>query len=181
MTTSIRNGILSASTCLLFAATTIQAAAPSVSYGGAPYREQELSLDLFGSAAIGQSTFDHLSRSRISHDSRLGVGAGLNYFFTRNLGAGIEAGTESTGHYLVDRVSASFIARFPLGDSGFAPYALVGGGRQFDPTELWFAHGGGGIEYRFTPNVGIFTDARFVLTERTSNYGLFRLGMRFAF
>ena len=42
----------------------------------------------------------------------------------------------------------------PLGNCGLSPYVLGGGGRQFDPTELWFAQFGAGLEYRFCRNVG---------------------------
>ena len=165
---------LGASLC--FAAGTARA-----DHEGSPYRAQEFSADVFGTGSVGQYTLDHISSSRIDHDGRLGLGVGLNYFFTQNLGMGIDAGTESTSHYFVDRVSANFIARFPLGDSGFAPYLLGGGGRQFDPSELWFGDAGAGIEFRFTPHVGIFTDGRYVFTEHSPNYGLFRAGVRFAF
>ena len=53
--------------------------------------------------------------------------------------------------------------------------------RQFDPSELWFGDAGAGIEFRFTPQVGVFADGRYVFTESSPNYGLFRAGVRFAF
>ena len=55
--------------------------------------------------------------------------------------------------------------RLPLGQSGFAPYALAGGGYQFDMAKVWFGQVGGGIEYRFTRNMGVFLDARWVLPD----------------
>jgi hypothetical protein len=73
------------------------------------------------------------------------------------------------------------IARFPIGESGFAPYVFGGGGRQFDPIELWFGQVGGGLEFRFTPNVGLFTDVRYVLTDGAEDHGLARLGVRLVF
>ena len=82
---------------------------------------------------------------------------------------------------LRDSASGSLIGRFPLGRSGFAPYAYGGGGRQFDLTELWFAHAGAGMEYRFTPRLGTFIDARYVFTDGTKNYGLGRVGLRLSF
>jgi len=43
-------------------------------------------------------------------------------------------------------------------------------------------HAGIGIEYRFTKNIGIFTDGRFTFVEKAhNNYGLVRTGVRFAF
>lgn len=61
-----------------------------------------------------------------------------------------------------------------------APYALGGGGRHFDRVKTWFAQAGVGVEYRFTPRVGVFLDARGVLANETQYYGVARLGMRFA-
>jgi hypothetical protein len=166
---------------LLILGTSLCCVAGMAQTAASPYRAGELDVDLFGSGSVGQYTLDHISGDRIQHDGRLGVGAGVSYFFTEILGVGVDAGTESTSHYLVDRVSANFIARFPLADSGIAPYVLAGGGRQFDPSELWFGDAGAGIEFRFTPQVGVFADGRYVFTEHSPNYGLFRAGVRMAF
>lgn len=106
---------------------------------------------------------------------------GVGYFFTRNFGVGADAYTENAGHSFVDSASGNLLVRFPLGESGFSPYLLGGGGRQFDPIELWFGQAGAGLEYRFCRNAGLFTDGRYVLTDGTPNYGLFRLGVRLAF
>ena len=168
-------------TILLLAAGTA-CGAPGMRYDQTDkYRANELSLDLFGSASIGQQTINNLSGDRISHDARLGAGAGLNYFFSRNIGIGAEAYTEDTRHNFIDNVSGSLIGRFPLGQSGAAPYVFVGAGRQLDPIYLWFAHLGAGFEYRFTAHVGAFLDARYVFTDGTKNYGLGRVGLRLAF
>ena len=145
------------------------------------YRAHELSLDAFGTGSIGQQTIDNLTGARIRHDIRLGAGVGLNYFLTRNIGFGAEAYSENPHHNFVDSTSASMILRLPLGQSGFAPYALAGAGRQFDPTKRWFGHLGTGLEYRFTPKIGIFTDVRYVLVDGGNNYGLGRAGLRFSF
>jgi hypothetical protein len=86
----------------------------------------------------------------------------------------------TTGRF-IDSASANLILRIPLGQSGFAPYVYGGGGRQFDLAQVWFLQAGGGMEYRFTPHVGLFVDARWVIPEKTKYYGVGRLGMRFAF
>ncbi len=145
------------------------------------YRAHELSLDVFGTGTIGQQTIDNLTGTRIRHDIRLGAGAGLNYFLTRNIGFGVEAYSENPGHSFVDSVSANLLLRLPLGQSGFAPYALAGAGRQFDPTERWLVQLGAGLEFRFSPKMGIFTDARYVMTDGGRNYGMGRAGLRFSF
>lgn len=181
------SGIFIGGTILMLAGKTAIGADSMGSAGGMKYdrsdlyREQELSIDLFGSASVGKHTIDHLSGSRIRHDSRGGAGAGVNYFFTRNVGVGGEAYSENTDGVFVDSASVNLIVRFPLGQGGFAPYAFGGGGRQFEGAKAWFAQAGGGLEYRFTPRIGAFVDVRFVLPDETKYYGVGRLGVRFAF
>lgn len=177
MTTS---GLLIAATLLLPATRPAQGADRTNYHSDELFRANELSLDLFGSGSVGQQTLDDLSGLR-SQDVRLGAGVGLNYFVTRNFGLSAEAYSENTSGSFVDNASTSLIGRFPLGESGVAPYVLGGGGRQFDPLELWFAQAGAGLEYRFTPQFGIFTDARYVFTEKTKDHGVARAGVRFAF
>ena len=175
----IRNGTLIGS--LAFAAMPALGAHETESNGVDKYRAEEVSLDLFGSAAVGQQTINNITGLRANRDLRLGAGVGVNYFVTRNFGFGAEAYSENTAHSFIDNALGSLIGRFPLGQSGFAPYVYGGGGRQFDPTELWFGHAGAGMEYRFCRNLGAFIDARYVFTDGTKNYGLGRAGLRFAF
>jgi hypothetical protein len=59
--------------------------------------------------------------------------------------------------------------------------AFGGGGYQFDPISQKLADGGGGIEFRFSPNAGIFIDARYVFADKTDDFGIGRLGFRFSF
>ena len=145
------------------------------------YRSSELSLDGFGSASLGKYTIDHPSEMRVRQNTRLGAGAGINYFFTRNIGIGAEAYSENTTGVFIDSASANLTLRLPLGQSGFAPYVFGGGGRHFEAVKTWFAQAGAGMEYRFTPHVGVFIDARGVLPDEAKYYGVARLGFRFAF
>ena len=145
------------------------------------YRANELSMDVFGSASLGKYSIDHLSSDRVRHNTRLGLGLGLTYFITRNIGIGAEAYSEDTSGPFIDSASANLTLRLPLGQSGVAPYIFGGGGEQFDLNRLSFGQAGVGIEFRFTPNVGIFTDARMVWPTETQYFGVARLGLRFAF
>jgi len=145
------------------------------------YRSRELSVDVFGSGSLGEYTIEHLSNARVRQNVRLGAGAGGNYFITRNIGIGADAYSENTTGAFIDSASASLILRLPLGQSGFAPYAFGGGGHQFDMGKMWFGQAGAGMEYRFTPHVGVFIDGRGVLPNETKLYGVARVGMRFAF
>jgi hypothetical protein len=145
------------------------------------YRIGEFSADGFGTASLGKYTLDHLSGARVYNNTRLGAGLGLNYFFTRFVGMDAEAYSENSPGAWVDSASVNLLLRYPVGDSGFAPYALGGAGYRFDDVTAWFGELGAGMEYRFTPHMGVFLDARAVLPDETRTYGLARLGVRFAF
>jgi len=145
------------------------------------YRSKEMSVDVFGTASLGEYTIDNPSASRVKHNTRMGAGAGLNCFFNRYVGVGADAYSENTTGAFIDSTSGNVILRLPLGQSGFAPYAFGGGGHQFDLARAYFGQAGAGMEYRFTPNLGAFVDARWVLPDKTRNYGVGRLGLRMAF
>jgi hypothetical protein len=177
----MKNKMLVGGTMLMLAVTSALGAETVSNNQGDYYRCNELSVDAFGTASIGEWTIQHLSNARVRHNAQLGVGAGLSYFITRNIGIGAEAYSENTTGAFVDSASVNLTLRLPLGQSGFAPYAFGGGGHQFDMAQMWFGQFGAGMEYRFTPHVGIFVDARAVVPNETRYYGVARLGMRFAF
>jgi hypothetical protein len=141
----------------------------------------ETSLDLFGSLSVGQEVINHLSRERVVDDGRLGAGLGVNHFFGRFVGLGADAYTENTQHSFVDNTSGSLILRIPFDAAHLAPYAFGGGGYQFDPTGVGFGHLGGGLDVRFARHVGLFVDARYVITDGTKNFGLGRFGIRISY
>jgi hypothetical protein len=145
------------------------------------YRAPELSLDGFGSVSLGQQTLEHISGDRVRHRARLGAGAGVNFFFLRMLGVGGDAYTEDTRKNFIDKVSGNVIVRFPVLDTGFAPYIFGGGGYAFDRVPGKFADGGGGFEFRFTQNIGVFIDGRYIFAHHIDNYGVARAGLRIAF
>jgi hypothetical protein len=145
------------------------------------YRGNELSVDAFGTASLGQYNIEHPSNREIRQDTKFGAGAGLSYYITRYIGIGAEAYSQNTTGTFIDSASANLMLRLPLGQSGFAPYIFGGGGHQFDQTDFWFGQAGGGMEYRFCPHMGVFLDARAVWPNETKNYGVARLGLRFAF
>jgi len=186
MNIPMKNQLIVGGTLLLLAATPAWAAdatftTPTGNNLDDLYRIGEFSADGFGTASLGKYTLDHLSGARVYNNTRLGAGMGLNYFFTRYLGMDAEAYSENGPGAWVDSVSANLIVRFPMGDSGFAPYVLGGAGYRFDHVSAAFGEAGGGMEYRFTPHWGVFLDARAVLPAETRIYGLARIGVRFAF
>ncbi len=100
------------------------------------YRANELSVDVFGTASTGLYTVGHLRSVR--QNTGLGLGAGVSYFATRYIGIGAEAYSQDLTGIFVESASANLMLRLPLGNSGFAPYILGGGGHQFDEGKLWF-------------------------------------------
>lgn len=107
------------------------------------------------------------------------------------------------GDYAYTRwqTTANFIIRYPICSWNLAPYMLVGGGAQYgnvptlsdsDGTQTiryrmagqGFGHVGGGLEYRFSENIGVFSDARYLFSGVNglpNNQLQWRYGLRFAF
>jgi hypothetical protein len=128
-----------------------------------------LSLDLFGTYA------DHERRG--GREDRWGGGLGLNFFFTRMLGVGIETHTDR--RKLPQEANASVIVRFPS-SFGFAPYGFVGGGRDWDIAQYSW-HAGGGLELKLNRYTGLFADGRAIFPEDTPDYAYARAGIRIGF
>ncbi len=145
------------------------------------YEGNELNFELFGTGTVGKDTLRNLSRRRVERDGKLGLGGGLSYFFTRYFGVNAYAYSESTGDHFIDNVGGDLVGRLPLGNSGVAPYVFAGGSRQLDPVTQWNLDAGAGVEWRFAPHVGVFVDGRYVWADKTEDYGLGRLGVRFGF
>lgn len=165
------------------------------------YTGNELSLDLFGSYWAVEHRFTKLFETDIKEDrGRWGGGVGLNYFFTPYLGIGADANWSDHrgfGGPATDWVMGNLIGRFPIGNTGIAPYVFGGGGRQFnglfrDPETgdilagaryEWVADLGVGVEFRVTPGLGVFTDGRYIwhLKDGGIDRLALRAGVRVAF
>lgn len=145
------------------------------------YRSQELSFDIFASGSVGQQTINNITGDTLRHDGRFGAGLGLNYFFHRNVGIGGDVYSDDFKQHFVDSTSGNLIFRFPIGESGLAPYLFGGGGHQFDRVQQDFGQAGAGLEFRVAHNLGFFVDARYVIPDKTDNYGVARAGLRWSF
>lgn len=160
------------------------------------FKDRELQLDIFGTYADGNA-LDHAGPLQ---DHGWGGGLGLNYFFTRMIGVGVDAfgtyGRESrhgddsipdSKHTTVYNFTGSIIVRFAGETSCIAPYVFLGGGFHTDGDNWGSAHAGLGLEYRVVPQrIGIFADARW--TYYGDRYGngdqnntIARAGVRFVF
>lgn len=182
-TITMKNKMLIGSALLMLAAKPVLGQDTNGGNGDAfdLYPANQLSLDAFGTVSEGKYTIEHISDRRVRNNARGGVGAGVTYFITRYIGFGADGYSENTSGPFIDNLSGNLYLRVPLGQSGFAPYAFGGGGYQFDPAKVGFIQAGAGMEFRFTPNIGLFADARYVLPDRTKYYGVGRAGLRLSF
>lgn len=159
------------------------------------FREHEWQFDVFGQYSVGEA-----GRAGIFRDHGWGGGVGINYFFTRNLGLGVDAAwlsaREDSGferadtgndHTAIHNFSGSLILRLPIDHTCLAPYIYAGGGFHVDGEQWASAHGGVGLEYRIKPNrLGIFADGRWTyLGDRDQrddlNFFSARAGIRIVF
>ena len=151
---------------------------------GPLYTAQEVSLDLFGSYLNPEGRFNKLFEHNIRHGF-WGGGAGLNYFLTRNFGIGTDfnISDKPSGFNLVDYWVGDLYLRMPLGNSGLAPYIVGSGGRGMSPVWDWVYGGGVGLEYRFNPTTGIFSDARFLWNDKSTDLNMLniRVGLKLIF
>jgi hypothetical protein len=156
------------------------------------FREHELQLDIFGQYTDGNSPV-HAGPIR---DHGWGGGIGLNYFFTLNLGVGVEAAWLNArenaslgdgGYTAIHNYSASLIYRFPIQEKCLAPYVFLGGGVAGDGENWAFGHAGLGIEYRIKPQkLGVFLDGRWTyygdrFGHGDQNNASARVGLRIIF
>jgi hypothetical protein len=180
------------------------------------FRDQEIQVDIFGSfmnLPYGHDDYytEHNRPNRVFHDSDRnggGGGVGVNYFFMRYFGIGVDGDFDSNVGGVAN-YTGKFILRLPIQAGGFciAPYVFGGGGgetlldsddygsyvdhghrryRDHDTFGAWMV--GGGLEWRVTPMIGVFAEGRYTWTARyDGENGLnfdndrVRVGVRLAF
>lgn len=135
------------------------------------FRDQEFQVDAFAAGAF-------YSNGRPGW----GGGLGVNYFFTKFIGIGLEQDILGRGSKTEWATIGNLFLRYPF-CFGLAPYGMVGGGAAYGTGKgHGFGHVGGGLEYRVTDNIGLFSDARYLYSsEDPKNALLGRAGLRFAF
>ena len=149
------------------------------------FHNNEVSLDLFGTYLNQERHLSKIFDTSIRHGN-FGGGVGLNYFPIQFVGVGVDTSFQTRQSDIVDHVAGNLILRLPIEVAHLAPYIFGGGGHKFDPIDQSFADAGVGLEVRFTRNIGMFGDVRYVWNTQTKpvglhDEGLFRLGMKFAF
>jgi len=160
------------------------------------FRDRELQFDAYGLGDFFRGT-----NRTFSGRPMWGGGLGVNYFFNRFAGIGIEQdlyGRNSAGlnrNLGITRWATigNLFLRYPICSINLAPYLMVGGGANYGNipsrgnTSLagqGFGHVGGGLEYRLTENIGLFSDARYLYSDvraLPNTQLLWRYGLRFAF
>jgi len=140
------------------------------------FNANEWQVDAFVAGAAGR--FNHQKYNGV------GGGLGLSYFFTRYFGVGIDdtLGSLNGNGHTYDNCSGNLIARLPIESWHLAPYGFAGGGATWG-NHATAGNGdvGAGLEYRFTRNIGLFVDSRYLYGSRSLSETLSRAGVRFAF
>jgi hypothetical protein len=167
------------------------------------FRDNEIQLDLFGLGDFYQGA------DNMSGRPAWGGGVGLNYFFARYFGVGIEQDLygRASGNPNMDTdygytrwaTIGNFFVRYPICSWNLAPYLMIGGGANYGNVPnrpafgvggqsrlagQGFGHVGGGLEYRITETIGLFSDARYLfsgVSDLPNNQLMWRYGVRFAF
>lgn len=139
------------------------------------FEAQELQLDLFGS-------YSWITDGKHEDGDGFGGGLGVNYFFTRILGVGVDGNILDGDASGLWNVTGKLIARFPIDSICLAPYLFVGGGVQTNGDTIGIGTAGAGVEYRVVPNkFGIFTEGRYTLGADNNDAAQARFGFRFVF
>jgi len=116
------------------------------------------------------------------HIIRNGAGGGfaLNYIFYRYFGVGVENYWTSNNNPTSYHLNGYGILRYPIDSLHIAPYGLVGGGAGLGSFSYGYFNVGGGLEIRFTPNIGTFVDSRWYIGNPANGADL-RAGVRLSF
>lgn len=138
------------------------------------FKDTELQLDIFGTwtDATGNNP----------HKDGFGGGIGVNYFFHKYIGLSVDGNVYDGGPAVWD-FTGRVIARFPIetGSICIAPYVFGGGGLLFDNTTVGTWNVGGGLEWRATHTIGVFTEGRYTWGGADVDAAQVRAGVRFVF
>ncbi|MFM7375174.1 MAG: hypothetical protein ACKO39_08490, partial [Chthoniobacterales bacterium] len=136
------------------------------------YRDSEFQIDAFGLGGFYRGG-----------NPVWGGGLGLNYFFLRYVGLGVEQFVAGNSGNTDWGTFGHLFLRYPF-CWGLSPYAMVGIGKIYGSNpSIGGGDVGGGLEWRFTENVGLFGDAVWFYSPQVSNSGgvISRIGLRYAF
>jgi len=174
------------------------------------FKDQEFQVDLFGSFMNMPFEDTHLYNGHFHSDTTArsggGGGVGVNYFFMRYFGLGVDGDFDSNEGGIAS-YTGKIILRLPIEAGGvcIAPYVFGGGGGQstLDDYNNGYYSGprgfrraligndtvgalmaGAGLEWRVIPRCGMFVEGRYTWTFDTARMGdndRVRAGLRIAF
>lgn len=136
----------------------------------------------FRAGEIQFETFGVHSRPDLTGAPQWGVGIGMGYYITRGLGVsvrGVSYATDNWGGATVDEGDLRLNFRAPLWDR-IAPYAYCQGVHNFDSND-WGAGAGGGLEFKFNKNFGVFGETGINVTTEGKNDWTTSAGIRMTF
>ena len=172
-----------ASTSLSFAGQVVSSKKVVVAADESRFRANEWQVD---TSVVGAG-----GKYNSQNGGGVGGNLGVNYFFTKFIGVGIDDSiggfwpSNKSGPEAVDSLQANLLLRYPISTWNLAPYLMVGGGASWGNASQGDGNVGGGVEYRVTPNIGLFADCRWLYGGSSSvgqlRYALPRVGLRFAF
>jgi len=140
------------------------------------FKDQEFQVDLWG----GITELSSGNREGLFNTPRRGGGGGvgLNYFFIKYVGIGID-GDYDTAHKDLWNTTGKVIFRVPFDFGGLclAPYVFTGGGGAFagnqyrdDSASVGTYMLGGGLEYRIKPYIGLFAEGRYTWASDSGSH-----------
>lgn len=138
------------------------------------FADQELQLDIYGAYVSSEGDG--------GHPDGWGPGLGLNYYFARHVGVGLDATVTNITDHALYQFSGNLLLRWPIeGDLCWAPYGKLGGGYQMNGSGDAFLTAGAGVEFRFTPKLGFFTEGSYNWSDDHDNFIQARAGLRIVF
>jgi hypothetical protein len=145
------------------------------------FNANEFSFDAFGTFLGNERHFTAFPNTSIHHGT-WGGGIGANYFWSQDVGIGVDTSAQDGGVHFLDHVGGNLLVRFPIQQARLAPYVFAGGGRAFNPGWNWYGDAGAGLELRLNPKLGIFGDARYIWKDVAGgDQALLRAGVRLVF
>jgi hypothetical protein len=110
----------------------------------------------------------------------LGLGAGVTYFITPQIGVGTATHVERVEGKLLDNLNGEAYFRVPLQDLAVAPYGVTAIGYSFETEEMFYSIGGG-AEWKLSQRLRAFGDLSWQFNQDSKDGVAIRLGARVAF
>ena len=138
------------------------------------FDDYELQLDLYGTGGFYKGG-----------NPGWGGGTAINYFFLKYFGLGVEQSLAARNDATEWGTFGNAFLRYPICSWNLAPYVTAGIGKLYGSGDsVGVGTVGGGLEYRMTKNIALFSDARWLYSPQSESHNgavLTRLGLRCAF